>query len=247
MIEHLLKKLPEGDHMTSAVQFTASDQTYGGIFTDNGADRTVLVLPDWRGGHTDYAARRGAELGRVLGQNVIVSDLYGLDYRPKAYAGDAEVWISQALSDRLILRGRLAAYLEALAAALGTPPDKVSVVGYCLGGALAFEMGRADVNLSHVVSIHGIPSTPQPIDRIQSATEFLAIHGADDPIIGLDELLLFQQEMSRAEIPWLSLAIGHTLHGYTDEDGDPNGMHQRYDPSAARHSLNAVQFFLHGD
>lgn len=230
--------------MPREIEFSAGSDIYAGIVLDAGQARTILVLPDWRGYQTDYALRRGEELSRELGCNVVLGDLFGTEYRPKAYGGDAELWVSRALADPVALRSKLTGYIAALAAAADCRTSDMAVVGYCLGGALAFEMGRAGCGLSAVASVHGIPSSTAPIGRMDGSTRFVAIHGASDPIIGMDHLTAFQHEMTKAGADWISIALGHARHGFTDEEGDPHGAYQRYDASAARLSLNALKLYL---
>lgn len=206
-----------------------------------GQGRWIVVLPDWRGCTTDYAAKRGAQINAAFGCNVLVSDLFGVDYTPQTYQGDAEDWIARALSDRAALRQKLRRYLDAFRQETGA--DQVSVVGYCLGGALAFEAGRADAGLMSVASVHGIPSTNVPAAKGLS-TRFIAVHGGSDPIIGLDHLNAFQAEMTSAGADWISIALGHAKHGFTNEDLDPNGAYQAYDNVAAERCLAALKLYL---
>jgi dienelactone hydrolase len=103
---------------------------------------------------------------------------------------------------------------------------------------------RADLGLSAVVSIHGIPSTNTPIKALSRPTRFLAIHGASDPIIGMDHLAKFEAEMTAASVDWTCLVLGHARHGFSDEEADPHGSHQRFDPKASRRSLAMVSAFL---
>lgn len=233
--------------MTRNIEFTDGDTRYGGIVFDRGQPHTVLALPDWRGFQTDYARRRGTELSASLNCNVVVSDLYGLTYRPAAYSGDAELWISRALGDPLALRDRLTRYFTALGQEIGGGPGGISVVGYCLGGALAFEAGRAGIGLKTVVSVHGIPSTSATIAPGDTSTTFVAIHGGSDPIIGMDQLAAFQREMTAAGVDWVSIALGHARHGFTNEEIDPHGKFQRFDPVAARRSLDVLKLYLSGE
>ena len=115
-----------------------------------------------------------------------------------------------------------------------------------MGGALAFEAGRAGIGLDTVVSVHGIPSTAAPIRAQDTATRFVAIHGGSDPIIGLDQLTAFQHEMTMAEVDWVSLTLGHARHGFTNEEIDPHGAYQRFDAVAARRSLDLLTLYLPG-
>ncbi|RMA42676.1 hypothetical protein D9R08_07740 [Rhodophyticola porphyridii] len=227
------------------IRFETDAASYGGVFVDRQARRTALILPDWRGYQTAYAMRRGIEIADAHGCNVVVSDFYGEAYRPREYGGDAEIWIARALGDPEILRGNLSTYISALCETLSITPRSLHVVGYCLGGALSFEMGRADADLAAVASVHGIPSSRKPITMLASDTRFVAIHGASDPIIGMEHITAFQTEMTEAGVDWISLALGHARHGFTNEEIDPHGQAQRFDAGAARHCLNGLQSFLY--
>lgn len=230
--------------MVREIEFADGDIRYGGIVFDRGKAQTVLVLPDWRGFQTGYARRRGKEVSEALDCNVVVSDLYGLAYRPSTYSGDAELWISRALGDPPALRKLLARHVTAMCKSLELEPGGVSVVGYCLGGALAFEAGRSGIGLTTVVSIHGIPSSRAPVAPHETSTTFVAIHGGSDPIIGLDQLAAFQEEMTAAQVDWVSIALGHARHGFTNEEIDPHGEFQRFDPVAAQRSLDLLKLYL---
>lgn len=217
--------------------------TFGGYRGQvlEGQGRWIIVLPDWRGCTTDYAAKRGAEIQAQFGCNVLVSDLFGLDYTPATYQGDAENWIAQALSDRTALRQKMRTYVDAFRQATGA--EHISIVGYCLGGALAFEAGRADAGLVSVASVHGIPSSDGPAAK-GLTTRFIAVHGASDPIIGLEHLTAFQSEMTAADVDWISIALGHAKHGFTNEELDPHGAYQAYDVVAADRCLAALKMYL---
>ncbi|WP_265705471.1 dienelactone hydrolase family protein [Verminephrobacter aporrectodeae] len=235
---------PEAMSTPRELRFSDDQAEYAGLFLNYDRAHTVLVLPDWRGHRTDYAMRRGVELGRKIDANVVVSDLFTTSYRPTDYAGDAEHWVAAALANPRALRQCLTGYVQALTAHIGIAPSSVIVVGYCLGGALAFEMGRSDLGLCAVVCIHGIPASTAPIQTLRYKTRFLAIHGASDPIIELEHLTRFQTEMTRAKVDWTSLALGHVRHGFTDEETDPHGHSQRYDQTASRRTLGMLAAFL---
>lgn len=227
-----------------AMRYAAGDQQYDGLLFDGSSDQLIIVLPDWRGCLTDYALRRGNDIARRLGARVCVTDAYGASQKPAGYAGDAEMWISQTLSDPTALRQKLADQMTGLIAHFDERPKHVAIVGYCLGGALALEAGRSTMPLDAVISVHGIPSTQQRLTAPPGDTAFLAIHGADDPIIGLDHLRAFEAEMSAVRADWQSHVISGARHGFTSEEADPNGSHQRYDAKAAERALNITTAFL---
>lgn len=227
-----------------AIRYEVGDQEYDGLLFPGSQDHLIVVLPDWRGCLSEYALRRGFELATTTGATVCVTDAYGADHKPHSYAGDAESWITAALVDPLTLRERLSAQLAALAQKLGTTEKRLSVVGYCLGGALAFEVGRSEAQIANVISVHGIPTTGKPVKTRPGRTAFLAIHGADDPIIQLDQVRAFEAEMTAVGADWQSHVIGGARHGFTSEDADPDGSHQRFDARAAARALALTTAFL---
>lgn len=227
-----------------AIRYGTNSNLFDGLLFPGASDRLVIVFPDWRGCLTEYALRRGHDLARVTGATVCVTDAYGANKKPDTYAGNAEVWIAQALKDPATLRKSLAQQINALRVHLGNKHNHTAIVGYCLGGALALEAGRSAIELEAVVSVHGIPSTNLPLTKHPGKTGFLAIHGSDDPIIGLDHLRAFESEMSSVGADWQTHVIGGARHGFTSEEADPFGSHQRYDAQAAEHALSVTNAFL---
>lgn len=227
-----------------AIRYNVGAQGFDGLLFPGSADHLIVVLPDWRGCLTDYALRRGFELASATGASVCVTDGYGAERKPQGYAGDAEIWIAAALADPIALRDRLSAQMKALATQISPKAKSQAVVGYCLGGALAFEAGRSTAKIDAVVSVHGIPSSSRPIKSRPDQTAFLAIHGADDPIIQMDQVRAFELEMAAVGADWQSHTIGGARHGFTSEDADPHGSHQRYDARAAARALALTTAFL---
>jgi dienelactone hydrolase len=224
----------------SQVHFSAAGTRYMGMLFEGGDAAHVIVLPDWRGRTAPFARERGEELARRLRARVLVTDCYGVDYTPKDYQDDAERWIRAALSDPVGLRPKLAGFARAATQAMHAPGNLVVVVGYCLGGALAFEVGRAETGVAAVVCIHGIPSSNAPIAQLASSTCFLAIHGGSDRIIEPSQLEPFRREMTDANVDWRTLLIGHARHGFTDEGARFDGAYQRYDHRAHRRATQAI-------
>ena len=79
--------------------------------------------------------------------------------------------------------------------------DRVTAIGYCVGGCGALELARAGTALRAVVSVHGILSAPIRAKRNTVMSEILVLHGDADPLVAFDEVAAFREEMGSAEAP----------------------------------------------
>jgi len=74
---------------------------------------------------------------------------------------------------------------------------RLSVIGYCFGGAGALELARSGAPLKGIVTFHGSLSTPTPDDARISGEKVLVLHGADDPFVKQADVTAFMDEMRK--------------------------------------------------
>jgi dienelactone hydrolase len=227
----------------TAVDFAVGDRLHDGTLYRNGDAHHVIFLPDWEGCCSAYAHRKAEWLAEQLHGTVLLTDLYGKGAKPPVYAGHADRFVERSLGAPLRLRQDLAHFATAAADMLDSQLSRVSVVGVCFGGSIAFELGRAEIGVSAVISIHGNPSTLQPISHGRYATRYLMVHGASDPLIPMRSVNAFAQEMSSANVDWQLIMLGHARHSFTKEEIGHHGSASRFDPIANRRALaHAVTF-----
>ena len=173
----------------------------------------ILMFHQW-GGWGDYEKMRATELAED-GYAVLVADVYGQGIRP-ATSQERMVETTKYRSDRLLMRGRARAALEAFSAqplAVG----KIAAIGYCFGGTVALELARDGAAVDAVVSLHGGLGTDRPAapDAL-AGFPILVLHGGDDPFVPDDEVAAFRNEMRQAKAAWQIVEYGGAVHAFTD-------------------------------
>jgi dienelactone hydrolase len=203
----------------------------------------VVIVHQWRGpsDHEKKVAERLAGMGYVA----FVADVYGKGVRP-ADSKEARAEASKyRAGDRALLRGRVAAGVEALRARSQADPRKVAAIGYCFGGGAVLELARDGADVRGVVSFHGNLTTERPASAETLKAKVLVLHGGDDPGVPDPHVKAFMDEMRAAKADWQFVAYGGAVHSFTivSAGGDPS-TGSAYDASADARSWAAMRAFL---
>jgi dienelactone hydrolase len=177
----------------------------------------ILVLHDWTG-EGEYTQARAQMLAR-LGYVAMVADLYGKGVRPTGDDAAAEAGLYYG--NLPLLRARVAAGLEKLAAHPSVDPSNIVVIGYCFGGSAAIEFARTGADVSGVVSFHGglIAHDPADVDAISAP--LLILTGASDPVVPDEAVLAFQEELRTApDVEWELVSYSGAPHAFTLPESD---------------------------
>ena len=202
----------------------------------------VLVVHQWKG-LGDYEKKRARMLAE-LGYNVFAVDIYGKGVRP-ANMQEAGAQAGKYKGNRPLLRERVLAGLQVLKSELHTDPTRIAAIGYCFGGTTVLELARSGADINGVVSFHGGLSSPSPEAAKSIKAHVLALHGADDPHIGPDEVKAFQDEMRSAKVDWQLVAYGNAVHSFTDvAAGNDNSKGAAYNKEADLRSWSAMKDFF---
>ncbi len=202
----------------------------------------VLVIHDWLGisETTQMRAKQLAELGYV----VLAADIYGKGIRP-ANAQEAQAEAMKYYKDRKLLRDRTRAGLDFLSSQKRVDAARLSVIGYCFGGAGALELARSGAPLKGIVTFHGSLSTPTPEDAKNIKGKVLVLHGADDPFVKQADVIAFMDEMRKGGVDWQLIQYGGAVHSFTDKRaGSDNTKGGAYNEAADRRSWLAMKNFL---
>jgi dienelactone hydrolase len=174
----------------------------------------VLVVPSWLNVNESICRRadRLAELGYVA----FVADLFGAGIRPSPPQSPMTV-VGPFLDDRLRFRRRLLAGLKAFQQRPECNADRIAAIGYCVGGCGVLELARAGAALRGVVSLHGILSAPIPEQQNAVVSKILVLHGDADPVVSLESLIAFREEMRVALANWQIIIYGEAKHSFSGE------------------------------
>jgi dienelactone hydrolase len=203
--------------------------------------RAVLVVHEAPG--LGNNARRRAAMLAELGYFALAADLYGGGRTFRE--GEAAAHMDALRSDPAALRRRVLAGLDALLELSGIEAKRTAAVGYCFGGMAVLELARSGAGLAAVVSFHGLLRTSAPARKNEARGRILACTGALDPLVPLEDVTAFQEEMAAAGADWQLVVYGRALHSFTNPNvaggSDPR---MDYDPSADRQSWAAALTFL---
>ena len=162
-----------------------------------------------------------------------------------ANAQEAGAEAGKWYKDRGLLRARVRAGLDYLAAQPQADAARLAVIGYCFGGACALELARSGAPLKAVVTFHGSLATPTPEDAKNIKAKVLVLHGADDPYVKQDDVKAFMDEMRAGGVDWQLVQYSGAVHSFTDpRAGSDNSKGAAYNASADKRSWRAMRDFF---
>jgi len=202
----------------------------------------VMIVHEWTG-IGSYVQQRAQQLAK-LGYVAFAADIYGKGIRPKnpqEAAQQANIY----RSNRQLMRDRATAGLQVLQKNTLTDPRRIAAIGYCFGGGTVLELARSGASVAGVVSFHGNLDTPNPNDAKNIKGKVLVLHGAEDPLVPVGQVLNFAQEMDKNNVDWQLIAYGGAVHGFTNpEAGNDKSQGVAYNASADRRSFAAMRQFF---
>ncbi len=119
--------------------------------------------------------------------------------------------------------------LDVLSGEARTDTNRLAAIGYCFGGTLALELARGGADLKAVVGFHSGLATARPEDARNITGKVLALIGADDPIVDIDQRRAFEEEMRAGGVDWQLVVYGGAVHSFTNPRASQ--------PRPARHRL----------
>jgi dienelactone hydrolase len=201
----------------------------------------VLIVPSWLNINESICRRadRLAELGYVA----FVADLFGAGVRPGPPQAPVTV-VGPFLEDRLRFRRRLSAGLRTFQRRPECNANRIAAIGYCIGGCGVLELARAAAPLRGVVSLHGILSTPMAVEPRTVVSKILVLHGDADPVVPLESVIAFREEMRLAQANWQINFYGNAKHSFTGEGavGDKAPEARLHPQTEARAWQTTVEF-----
>jgi len=212
-------------------------------YKDTGVPKpAVLIAHDWSG-RREFACKTAERLA-ALGYVGFALDMYGKGIYGKD--GDIEgngALIAPLTSDRSLLRQRINAALQAVRSLPQVDASRIAAMGFCFGGMCVIELARSGADVQGVISIHGIFATGNVPNQTISA-KVLCLHGHDDPMVPPEQVLAFEQEMTRAGVDWQIHIYGGTMHAFTNPVANNPDFGTVYSEKAANRAYQSVANFL---
>jgi dienelactone hydrolase len=86
---------------------------------------------------------------------------------------------------------------------------------------------------------------PNPSDAKNIRGKVLVLHGASDPFVPTPQVLVFQEEMTKAGVDWQMVVYGGAVHSFTNpESGNDPSKGVAYNANADKRSWEAMKLFF---
>ena len=223
----------DGDVLLEA--FFAYDDSF------SGRRPAVLINHTWVG-RDDFVAEKAKKIA-TLGYVGFAADMYGKGVLGSSAEENAKL-MKPFMDDRLMLQKRMQAAFYAVKLMPWVDDSKVAAIGFCFGGLCSLDLARTGVDLKGVVSFHGLLGAPVNTQGNAVKAKILALHGHDDPLVPVEQVLAFEQEMTKAGADWQLHAFGNTMHAFTNPAANNPDFGTVYQPDADKRSWLAMENFL---
>lgn len=202
----------------------------------------IIVAPDWSG--RNALAERKAEKLAELGYVGFALDIYGKGKVGKTNEEKAAL-MAPFMENRMMLRTRLFAALDTVKQLPVTDASRLGAIGFCFGGLCVLDLARSGADILGVVSFHGLlkPLENIPANKIQA--KILVLQGHDDPMATPDQVIAFENEMTKAHTDWQFHTFGNTMHAFTNPEANDPSLGTVYNETADKRSWILMKNFLH--
>lgn len=207
----------------------------------SGRRPAVLINHTWAG-RDDFVADKAKKLA-ALGYVGFAVDMYGKGVLGLCPEENAKL-MQPFMDNREMLQKRMHAALYAVKLMPWVDDSKIAAMGFCFGGLCSLDLARTGADLKGVVSFHGLLGAPGNTEGNTIKAKILALHGHDDPMGPVEQVLAFQQEMTKTGADWQFHTFGHTMHAFTNPVANNPDFGTVYQPDADRRSWLAMENFL---
>lgn len=209
--------------------------------SDSGSRPAVLVAHDWSG-RNDFACEKARALAE-MGYIGFAIDMYGTGKQGETTEEKLEL-MQPLTAEPTLLRQRVQAALSAVSAMPEVDSDRIAIIGFCFGGMCALELARSGAKIKGVVSFHGLLNKPEQIKSGTISAKILVLHGYEDPMVQPEQVHVFCQEMTAANVDWQMHMYGRVQHAFTNPKAHDTNLGLIYNDVAARRSWQAMSNFL---
>lgn len=223
------------DGSTKCQGFLAWDDTRPGPLP------AILISHAW-GGRWEVFNQKARDLAR-LGYAAFALDMYG-GGRTGTTIEECSALMQPFVADRALLSQRINAAVAAASTLPQIDSRRIAAMGYCFGGMCVLDLARSGANVRGVVSIHGLLKAPPAAAPKAISAKVLVLHGHDDPMAPVEDVIAFEKEMTAGNVDWQLHAYGRTKHAFTDPQANNPGLGLVYNPDAERRAYVSLHNFL---
>ncbi len=200
----------------------------------------VLICHAW-GGREEFFTQKARELAR-LGYAAFALDMYGGGKLGHSVEENTAL-MTPFVQDRTLLSRRITAALTAMRGLPQVDPRRIGAMGYCFGGMCVLDLARSGADVRGVVSVHGL-LRPSGAAGGKIKAKVLVLHGHDDPMVPVSDVVAFEQEMTEARVDWQVHVYGGVKHAFTNPEAtDPNAPTVYNDAADRRSGKTLLDFF----
>jgi len=201
----------------------------------------VLISHAWAG-RGEFECQKARDLAE-LGYAGFALDLYGKGVLGSGPEENSRL-MTPFLQDRALLQSRLKLSHEIMQAQPEVNPKKTAAIGFCFGGLCVLDLARIGTNIKGVISFHGLFNPPANIKSKKIKAKVLVLHGNDDPMVPVEMVTSFEQELTRAGADWQVHVYGNTRHAFTNPQANDPDFGTVYSANADRRSWQSMRNFL---
>ena len=206
----------------------------------SGRRPAVLVSHTWAG-RDDFVAEKAKKMA-ALGYVGFAVDMYGKGILGSDAEENARL-MQPFMQNRQLLKKRMQAALYAVRLMPWVDDSRIAAIGFCFGGLCSLDLARSGADLKGVVSFHGLLGAPDDNHHPIKA-KILALHGHDDPMVPVEHVIAFEQEMTKAGADWQLHVFGNTQHAFTNPLANNPDFGTVYQPEADKRSWTLMENFL---
>jgi dienelactone hydrolase len=202
-----IRKIEYQDEMTLLEGYCAWD--------DHHSDKrpAVIIAHDWSG-RNDFVSQKAEQLA-AQGYVAFALDMYGKGKLGQTNEQKSAL-IAPFMADRALLRRRVLAAFNTVKQLENVDTTRIAAMGFCFGGLVVLDLARSGVDICGVVSLHGLLIPPAQLTVYPPKAKILVLHGHDDPMVTMTDLIAFQKEMTDLKVDWQVHIYSHTMHAFTN-------------------------------
>jgi dienelactone hydrolase len=231
--------------ISNTVNYLESDVLLEGFFAyDDAIDSrrpAVMVNHAWAG-RNDFVENKALKLAE-LGYFAFAVDMYGKGVLGQSNEENA-LLMQPFMDERSLVLKRMQAALFAVKRMPWVDDKKIASIGFCFGGLCVLDLARSGVDIKGVVSFHGLLAAPEFLKPNNIKAKVLVLHGSDDPMAAIDQVIALQKELTESGADWQIHSYGNTMHAFTNPVANDPAFGTVYQADADKRSWLSMKNFL---